>query len=120
MRLAACFVLWAVSTPMSRTNVIVLPKQLAAASLDAIPMTGEALILDFSAVREIDSRGLVALIRFSQRAGACRVLLAGLHAGLTKMVQATHLAALFDVYATVDGAIAALAEGELECSHHSG
>jgi hypothetical protein len=105
---------------MSQPKVIAFPRQLGATSFDAIPLTGEALILDFGGVRGIDSRGLVALIRFKQRAGSTRVVLAGLHAGLTKMVQATHLAALFDVYATVEGAYDALAEGEHECSQHSG
>jgi anti-anti-sigma factor len=105
---------------MSHPKVIAFPKSLGAKSFDGISTTGEPLILDFSNVREIDSRGLVALIRFKQRAGATRIVLAGLHAGLTKMVQATHLHALFDVYATVDGAYDALAEGELECSQQSG
>jgi anti-anti-sigma regulatory factor len=95
-------------------RVLPLSSPLGANAFDALPSFAGTFILDFTGVEQIDSRGLVALVRLAE-ASKSQVVLAGLSAGLINLMQATHLHAQFDIYATVDVAITSMSEGDPEC-----
>lgn len=69
----------------------------------------DAVVIDLSTVGYMDSVGVAALAAIKRRApSTARVVLAAMTPYVQTVARVTHLAQVFDVYATVDAAMRAL------------
>ena len=76
--------------------------------LDLLEAEGQRLIMDLSAVRFIDSSGLGTLLNSRKDAYQCSgsIVLTGLQPRVQSMLELTRLNQIFDIFPTLEDAIA--------------
>jgi anti-anti-sigma regulatory factor len=81
---------------------------------------GQPIVADLSEVTRIDSHGLMGIIRLLRSSPTNhRLVLAKLNPYAATIARITHLHEVFDIYATVDSAVAAFGRsvaGLIDCS----